>query len=150
MQSGIRRCCLALLLLASAAPASAALGEDAGSVAADAAMLQAKVDVSAGFRFDVHRLQLPSGIAVKEYVSPAGMVFGLSWQGPDMPDLQQLLGRYFDTYVAALQRQEGASGPRTVEQSGLVVQSGGHMRAFFGRAYIPLMLPNGVSAKEIQ
>jgi len=42
------------------------------------------------------------------------------------------------------------SGPRASQQPGLVVQSGGHMRAFFGRAYIPQMLPRGISAAEIQ
>ncbi len=141
---------LALALAMACAPAAATLGDEVSSVAADGAQLQAKVDVAAGFRFDVHRLQLPSGIVVKEYVSPAGMVFALSWQGPDLPDLQQIMGRYFETYVAALNSQDGSGGQRAVEQQGLVVQSGGHMRAFYGRAYVPLMLPNGVSAKEIQ
>jgi len=150
MQSKLWSCGLALALASACAPAAATLGEDTDSVAADAAQLQAKIDIAPGYRFDVHRLQLPSGLSVKQYVSPAGMVFAVSWRGPDMPDLQQLLGRYFQTYVDALKRQEGASGPRTVVQPGLVAQSGGHMRAFFGRAYIPLMLPQGVSEKEIQ
>jgi hypothetical protein len=141
---------LALALATACMPAAASLGDDASSVAADGAQLQAKIELASGYRFDVHRLQLPSGISVKQYVSPAGMVFAVSWQGPDIPDLQQILGRYFQTYVDALRSRECASGPRTVEQSGLVVQSGGHMRAFFGRAYVPLMLPQGVSEKEIQ
>ena len=98
----------------------------------------------------MHRLQLPSGISVKEYVSPAGMVFAVSWQGPDIPDLQQILGRYFETYVNALNSRDGVSGPGTVALPGLVVQSAGHMRAFSGRAYVPLMLPQGVAEKEIQ
>lgn len=150
MQLKFRSAVLALALATACAPAAAALGEDASSVAADAAQLQAKTDVATGYRFDVHRLLLPSGIAVKEYVSPAGMVFAVSWQGPDMPDLQQILGRYFQTYVDALQNQEGAGAPGTVRLPGLVVQSGGHMRAFSGRAYVPLMLPQGVLEKEIQ
>jgi Protein of unknown function (DUF2844) len=31
-----------------------------------------------------------------------------------------------------------------------VVQSGGHMRAYIGRAYIPEMLPPGLKAEEIK
>ena len=58
------------------------------------------------------------------------MVFAVSWQGPDLPDLQQILGRYFDTYVNALNSRDGVSGPGTVALPGLVVQSAGHMRAF--------------------
>jgi Protein of unknown function (DUF2844) len=141
---------LALALASACVPAAASLGEDASSVAADGAQLHAKIDVASGYRFDVHRLQLPSGISVQEYVSPAGMVFAVSWHGPDIPDLQQILGRYFDTYVNALNNRDGVSGPGTVALPGLVVQSTGHMRAFSGRAYVPLMLPQGVAEKEIQ
>ncbi len=37
-----------------------------------------------------------------------------------------------------------------VELPGLVVQSGGHMRSFAGRAYIPEALPQGVSVEAIR
>jgi hypothetical protein len=141
---------LAALLLTVCAPAAATLGEDVSSVPADQAQLQAGLEVRSAAKFAVHRLQLSSGTTVSEYVSPAGMVFAVSWQGPEMPDLQQVLGRYFPAYVEALKNQGAANGARTFESSGLVVQSGGHMRAFFGRAYIASMLPRGVLAEEIQ
>jgi hypothetical protein len=141
---------LALLLLGVSVPAAATLGEDASSVPADQTRLQAGLEVVSTAKFAVHRLRLPSGTTIKEYVSPAGMVFAVSWQGPEMPDLQQVLGRYFAAYVDALKSQGAGGVARAAERSGLVVQTGGHMRAFFGRAYVASMLPRGVSAEEIQ
>jgi len=140
---------LTLVFLTVCAPARAALGEDASSVLADQAQMQAELEITSAARFAVHRLQLPSATTVKEYVSPAGMVFAITWQGPAMPDLQQVLGRYFAAYVEAVKNQR-AGGARAMQHSGLVVQTGGHMRAYFGRAYVPPMLPRGVTAEEIQ
>jgi hypothetical protein len=37
-----------------------------------------------------------------------------------------------------------------IEQPGLVFYSGGHMRAFFGKAYVPETLPKGVTADAIK
>jgi len=147
MQSILRSTGFALALLMVCTPATATLGEDVNSVLSDQAHLQAGLQVTSTAKFAVHRMQLPSGTTVSEYVSPAGMVFAVSWQGPAMPDLQQLLGRYFTAYVDALKNQSAA---RSLEQSGLVVQTGGHMRAYFGRVYIAPMLPRGVSVEEIQ
>ena len=147
MESKLWSTGLTLVLLTVSAAAAAALGEDASSVLADQTQLQAKLDVISAAKFGVHRMQLPSGTTVREYVSPAGMVFAVSWQGPAMPDLQQVLGRYFQAYVEAV---KSAGGARTMRQPGLVVQTGGHMRAYFGRVFVPPMLPQGVSAEEIQ
>ena len=141
---------LLLTLLAVPFPAAATLGEEVGSVSTDQKQLQAALQVTSTGKFAVHELRLASGITVKEYVSPAGMVFALSWQGPYLPDLQQLLGRYFEQYAGAVRDKGAAPGARAIDESGLVVQSGGRMRAFFGRAYIPQMLPRGVLAAEIQ
>ena len=141
---------LAAILLAVCVPAAATLGEDAGSVAVDQAQLQAGLKVSDTAKFSVHQLQLSSGTTINEYVSPAGMVFAVSWQGPSIPDLQQVLGRYFEEYVAVLKNHGNTGGARAMQQSGLVVQSGGHMRAYFGRAYVASMLPRGVAAEEIK
>jgi hypothetical protein len=138
--------CLALLLASS--PAAAALGEAVSSVSADQAQMEATLQVTGADKYSVHELQLPSGTTVKEYVSTAGSVFAVSWQGPSLPDLRQVLGKYFDVYTAALKVQGARS--RQLESSGLVIQSGGRMRAFFGRVYVPQMLPRGVLAEDIQ
>jgi hypothetical protein len=67
--------------------------------------------------------------------------------------MRQSLANYFEQYVkAAPARVNSHAGrrPLLIEQPGLVVQSGGHMRSFAGRAYIPEMLPQGVSAEAIR
>jgi len=40
--------------------------------------------------------------------------------------------------------------PLMIEVPGLVVQSGGHMRSYVGRAYVPEMLPAAVNVEDIQ
>jgi hypothetical protein len=97
---------------------------------------------------------------VREYVSTGGKVFGVAWQGPWVPDMRQLLGSYFDQFARANQAQAQANqaqkgarirrGPVLIDEPGLVVQIGGHPRAFAGRAYVPDMLPSGVGAENIQ
>ena len=140
---------LALVLLAICAPAAATLGEDVASVPADQVRMQATLQTENAAGFAVQRLLLPSGASVSEYVSSSGMVFAVSWQGPELPDLQQLLGRYFEAYVEAV-KSRASGGARSVQQRGLVVQTGGHMRAYYGRVYVPAMLPRGVAEEQIQ
>lgn len=45
--------------------------------------------------YTVRETTLGSGTVVREYVSTAGTVFALSWQGPVTPNLSDLLGTYF-------------------------------------------------------
>ena len=70
-----------------------------------------------------------------------------------MPHLTDLLGTYFPQYVAgvkAVRAAHAGHGPVAVEQSRLVVHSGGHMGAFAGQAWLPQALPEGVSGSDIQ
>ena len=129
--------------------ANAVLGGMEATVQADQQQMGATQRVLRPGPYTLHEMQAPTGTVVREYVSPAGMVFGVAWQGPAMPDLRQLLGGNFDRYVAAV-AQRKARGPVVVELPGLVVHSGGNMRAFVGRAYIPEALPQGVTADSIQ
>ncbi len=139
---------LASALLGTSLPAAATLGGDAASVAADAQRLEGSVQTSAGSAFTLYQISLPSGTAVNEYVAPTGTVFAVSWQGPSLPDLRQILGPgYFSQYLAAAQTDGGG---RLVQLPGLVVQSGGRMRAFAGRAYLPQLLPAGVAVSDIK
>ena len=140
----------AVLVAASAAwPASASLGGTQASVETDRLQVGATLRVLPSAAYTVHELQTPSGTVVREFVSPAGIVFGVAWHGPSMPDLRQVLGTYFDRYVEASATRK-ARGPVAIEQPGLVVQSAGHPRAFVGRAYIPEALPQGVTADAIR
>ena len=138
--------------LALSCPALAALGGDVTSVEADQAHMKASVAVKQAEGYTVRALRTPGGTVVSEYVSPAGRVFAVAWHGPFFPEMQQILGSYFQQYSAALQARKKVYGhhPLNLEQPGLVVQSAGHMRAYVGRAYIPEMLPAGLKAEEIK
>lgn len=89
---------------------------------------------------------------MREYVSPTGKVFAVAWQGPWPPDLQQLLGPYFSKFQQAMQSQKKRAGrsPVLVHQSNLVVEHGGLMRSFAGRAYLTDQIPSGVTLESIR
>ena len=88
---------------------------------------------------------------MREYSGLDGNVFAVTWHGPFIPNLRQMLGRYFDEYAAAAQTQPHPDHHHLqIALSDLVVQSSGHMRAFSGRAYLPQSIPAGVSLGELQ
>lgn len=139
---------LALLPLS----AMAALGGDAAAMPAEQNGKQVMRRATVSNGYTVHERQSDSGVTVREYASAQGKIFAVSWQGPFLPDLEQLLGAYFPSFkaAAAARRAAGARGPVSIQQDDLVVQSSGHMRAFSGRAYVPSLLPPQVSIDEIQ
>jgi hypothetical protein len=145
-----------VVVLIAACPfqASATLGSDVTTVNEDRAKMQgALMSITRNDRFEVHQLQASNGTTVREYVSSTGTVFAVSWEGPWMPDLRQLLGPYFDAYqrtVPAVRNARRSHGPMTFRSGDLVVQIGGHPRAFVGRAYIERLMPQGMQAQTIR
>jgi Protein of unknown function (DUF2844) len=133
-------------------PALAALGGDVTSVEADRAHLKAtSLEVKPAEAYQVHPIQAPGGTVISEYVSSTGRVFAVSWRGPFIPEMQQILGSYFQQYSAALgAKRPYGRRPLNIQEPGLVVQTGGHMGAYFGRAYLPEMLPASLKADEIK
>jgi hypothetical protein len=139
--------CLALLI---ASPAFAGLGEDVSSVIADQAHVQGTLHSTQMPNYTVHEIHSANSTILREYVSSSGKVFGVAWQGPWLPDMRQLLAGYFHEFAKA---QAGSPPGRRVlriEQPDLVVESGGHMRAFAGHAYVPQLLPPGVTPEQIR
>ena len=145
---------VALLIGASPFRASATLGSDVPSISDDRVKMQgALVGITRNDRFDVHQMQSASGTTVREYVSTTGTVFAVSWEGPWMPDLRQVLGPYFDAYqrnLPLVRSSRRSHGPITIRSGDLVVQIGGHPRAFAGRAYIERLLPPGMQPEAIR
>ena len=129
--------------------AQAALGQHADSVAADATRLAAVAHASiVQGAYTVHTLTLPSGTVVCEYAGSDGLVFGVAWDGPTLPDLKSMLGAAFERFVSASPAR--GNGPLAVSASDLVVYSSGHLRAFSGHAYLPQALPPGVDAGVVR
>ncbi len=119
----------------------------------DQTKMQGTLRTTSNNSYNVHEIQAPSGIVVREYVSLSGNVFGVAWQGRTHPDLRQVLGAYYDQYVQAVQAQRAqrhGHGPLLIQQPGLVLQMGGHMSSLTGRAYLPQGMPAGVRPEEIR
>ena len=74
--------------------AHAALGGDLASIDREQAALQAERVVTPAVAYDLHELITPNGTRVREYLDRSGRVFAVSWSGPRLPDLGQLLGAY--------------------------------------------------------
>jgi hypothetical protein len=146
---------MGIVVAALAAPfsACASLGGDLTSVRDDQAKMQGTLQTTSNGSYNVNEIQAPSGVVLREYVSLSGSVFGVAWQGRSHPDLHQVLGAYYDRYAQAVQSQRAqrhGHGPLLIQQPGLVVQMGGHMRSLTGRAFLPQSLPAGVRPEEIQ
>ncbi len=140
-----------ILLLLAAAPAFGGLGGAATPVATDQPGMMVVRRAVPARSYSVQEVKTGDGTVVREYVSAEGKVFGVAWNGAIMPDLQQLFGDSFATFQSEVKsRGPAARGALRIDRSDLVVQSGGHMRAYSGRAYLPQLLPAGVSAAEIE
>lgn len=138
-----------LVLSVFSCSAFAALGGDATSIQADQVHMRAQRRVIQNAAYTVHEMQTESTTVVREFVSPQGKVFGITWQGPTRPDLQQMLGNYYSEFAAARPMRR-VHGPVTIRTQNLIIQSGGHMRALTGRAYVPAMVPADVRLEDIK
>jgi hypothetical protein len=139
------------LLMMGTVPAWAVLGEYESSISVDQEVLQGQRREEARTGYRLHTITSANGAVVKEFVSPAGKVFGISWQAPNMPRLDQLLGANMTELEQALQGRKGhRGGPLVVETPKLVFVSGGHSRFFIGRAYVPSLVPAGVSMEGVR
>ena len=159
----------ALIIFLAPTSAIATLGEPVQSIAADQQALGGQLRMlnqpqpSTGEQalhqqpsapsnpaYTVEQISTPAGVAVNEYVAPNGTVFAVSWRGPRPPDLSQLLGSYFAEYQTAAAAQPAQRQRLLLQTEHLVIETSGHMRDLRGRAYVPALLPPGVSADEIQ
>jgi hypothetical protein len=147
------KCLLVLCLVVPAVlslPSFCALGGDVSSIASDQAHLKASERVVLGQSYTVHEMSTPQGTTIRQFVSPQGNVFAVSWRGA-APNLQQLLGEYFEEYVtAATQRRAVRGRGLHIETGDLVVETGGHMRFVVGRAFLRSKLPQGVAGDDIR
>lgn len=144
---------MTLTAMTNPSPVFGALGGDAASVEADRAKMEATLQTTSKQLYTVHEMHTANNVTVREFVSPAGKVFGVAWEGASRPDMKQLLGAYFDQYTEAAQKQEAkraGRGPLLIQQPGFVMQMSGHMRALVGRAYIPQLIPTGVQIEELR
>lgn len=102
--------------------------------------------------YTVQETQLENSTVVREYATPAGLVFAVTWQGPVLPNLQILLGNYFPALQQEITQAQQAGRQRTrvlMQTPGLVVNSSGRMGHFKGHAYTPDQVPAGVDIQPL-
>ena len=148
------------LLLTLPLPTWATLGDNASSVLTDQGHFKdSSLRSTDNGAYVVHEIATTYGAKVREYVSPAGAVFGVAWEGPFQPNFQHLLGAYYEQAKqaqAAAAKNKSSAGPRVsggpvvIDTPGLVLYEGGHMRFYHGVAYIPQLIPQGVKAANIR
>jgi len=146
----------AVLLLMVGSPlcggsARAGLGGDMASALSDGSLLHGVVNTISLPMYAVQEITADTGLRVREYVNRDGVVFAVSWTGPVLPDLQRLLGAHYVEYTTALAalNHPGLHRSLRVALPGLIVESGGHLRAYAGRAYLPALVPAGVPAADL-
>jgi hypothetical protein len=92
---------------------------------------------------------LDAGTEVRQFVNDSGTVFAVSWAGPSLPDLRELLGANFQFLVD--ESSQAARRPQlVVRRTDFMLVSTGRMGAFEGKAWMPSLLPSGVTAEAIQ
>jgi len=141
------------ILVLLAAPTWAALGEYESSVSVDRQSLRGTDREEAREGYRLHEIAAADGSVIREFVSPAGLVFGVAWQAARMPNLQQLLGSNITELQVNLQSRTpraAGRGPLIVQTPKMVFVSGGHLRSFHGYAYLRGMVPAGVNPEVVQ
>ena len=137
-------------LLASPRPAKAALGETVASIARDQEGAQGSLRTLELPDYRLHEIRAATGTVIREFSAADGSVFAVAWDGPFLPDVRRLLGKSWEAYASALRAKRRGRGPLVVRLPDLVVESAGHPRGFHGRAFLPQLVPAGVSLETIR
>ncbi len=145
--------CVGCAALVAAPGAHAALGGPASGALADGRPLAQAHALRAAGAAQVSDTTVidVSGVTVHEYSGSDGVVFAIAWSGATIPDLRQLLGSYFPGYQAGLRARPAASYRAAVRlrTPQIVAHAAGHMRAYFGSAYAPALVPAGVDLASL-
>jgi hypothetical protein len=158
-QGGVSCGCFFMFLIALVPVNSfAALGGDLNSVVADQVRFQGSLKTTQLGSFQVHEIRTQAGTTatgtvIREYMSPSGTVFAVTWRGQWLPDMRQLLGPYFQKFVDAVKEQASTHPgrrPMQIVQPDFVVQINGHAQFYAGRVYLPEKLPAAVQPEAIQ
>ena len=139
-----------LVLLLTTLPAWAALGDYEGSVSADQQVLRGEMREEVHSGYKVHQITTSDGVLVREYVSPEGKIFAVSWRARTIPNLPQLLGSYFPRVQQAARAKVQRGGPLVINTGDFVYFSGGRMMNFHGSAYLPALLPKNATAEVVR
>ena len=127
--------------------AQAELGGNLASIMQEQKTFGSTLTTSPQSNYTIYIQNISPDLVVKEYVSNSGNIFGVAWKGSTLPNFQVLLGSYYSNYLSAQQQN-----PRSVfsQDNNLVIESGGVMGGYIGRAYLPKQVPTGLAPTAIQ
>jgi hypothetical protein len=102
--------------------------------------------------YKLHELTNTEGAVVREYVSPEGTVFGITWHGRSTPDMNQLLGNYVNNFETATRDQTQIRQRRgiTIKTNDFFYTNFCRMGVCTGSAYAPKLLPSNVSVEVMR
>ncbi len=132
--------------------AMATLGKSAGSVAPDKKAFSAVQRKSIRHKgYTIQEFESKANL-VREYVSSSGVIFAFAWGGLSHPDLTSLLGSCADEYRQDLPKGSRELGGRDLQLTAnrVIVEKWGRVMSVQGRAYVPALVPSGVSVDEIR
>ena len=143
---------VSLIMIIDLPRAWAVLGDPVSSVETDRMALAGQLSLIPAQLYAIQEITT-SELVVREYVS-GDTVFAVAWRGRRPPNLVSLLGAYFQEYQEAA-AAAAANGPRMrgmtrIQGARVVVEAGGHPGDIRGRAYVPSLLPSGVTKEMIQ
>jgi hypothetical protein len=152
---GSLRAAIACGLALAGADARATLGEAAASAEADRARVggERRVAQATDAHLRVHVITRADGSTIKEFETPAGVVFAISWSTRLKPRLDELLGAHAADYAQATREALSTPGVRhqlRIARGDLVVQASGRLNAHAGLAYLRSLVPAGVRVDDLR
>jgi hypothetical protein len=139
----------ALCPLASYATLGSAPAANTHAATAARSLLQSTA-ATATASYTVREAVGSDGVTIREYVLPTNVVFAVTWQGPVRPDMSALLGSYFPNFVNAGEGRPRGTGPLVRHDGDFHIESAGHAGYFFGKAYLPRLVPANAQVKDLQ
>ncbi len=91
----------------------------------------------------------------REYISSSGVVFAVTWSGRAHVVAKDVLGSYNDDFNTArdtrmkIQTRQFTKARTRLQAKDLVYETGGHMGAIKGKAYVPSLLPSGFNLANL-
>jgi hypothetical protein len=123
----------------------ATLGESSASIKADH-----KLSTNNEL-YKVESYKVSSVTNIREYIAKDGIVFAVSWKGQFKPNLSELLGTHYRTLTNAIaNKRHGGRAAVYINRHDIVIESNGHPGYFFGKAYLPAVMPSGMKESEIR
>jgi hypothetical protein len=132
------------------------LGGDEASVQADQQRLQGVRRQSLSMRAQtaavMHEIRQSDGSVIREYMTPDGRVFAVTWSTHFRPDLETLFGAHAASYTAAAAEAMKSPGIKRqvhLQRDDLVVRASAHLNVFMGRAHVRSLVPAGVDVDAL-